>query len=140
MIKETADEGYLYILADGAGSGDPRYGGKKIIKTDSNGTEVWEYSIDNDSSERIYDVIESSDGHIIFVMTGVGGDGDNSDISITKMALDYSIIWSNTFGSNLSETAYTVIESNDGNFFIGASTRGFGASAVSYTHLRAHET
>ncbi len=128
MIKETADEGYLYILSHGAGSGDARSGGTKIIKTDNNGIEIWEYSIDIDSSERIYDVIESSDGHIVFVMSGVGGNGDNSDISITKMDSDYSIVWSNTFGSNLSETAYTVIESNDGNFFIGASTRGFGAS------------
>jgi hypothetical protein len=96
-----------------------------LIKTDSEGNEIWSKTFGGASFDFGYSVVETSDGG--FVMLGSTysyGAGDN-DVWLIKTDNEGNEIWSNTFGGTREDYGYSLEETSDGGFVMLGSTESF---------------
>ena len=67
--------------------------------------------------------------------------GGNTDICISKFSNDgNNLIYSTYFGGNNNENPHSLIVNENNELYIFGTTGSTNFPAVSYTHLRAHET
>ena len=98
------------------------------IKTDFAGEKEWSKVYGGKLDDFGWGATESVDGgYVITGETFSFGNGQ-SDIYIFKIDSVGNKVWSNTFGGLSEDVGYSIVNSDDGGY------------AVSYTHLRAHET
>jgi len=119
-VEQTSDGGYViggYTTSYGAGESD-----FYLIKTDSNGNEVWSRTFGGSSSDNAFSMEITSDGGYILVgktdSYGAGGD----DVYLVKTDPDGNEVWSRTFGGTLDDNALFVIETSDGGFIMTGYT------------------
>ncbi|MEO6166763.1 MAG: hypothetical protein ABIO98_04530, partial [Chitinophagales bacterium] len=106
-----------------------------ILMLDASGNIEWQNSIGGSSDEYLYSVIQTTDGGYL-----LGGDsysglsGDKNEAS--KGGLDYWVVkldgtgnieWQNTIGGSSNDELKSVIQTNDGGYFLG----GFSGSGIS---------
>jgi hypothetical protein len=115
-VQQTADGGYI-LAGDadsyGAGSYDAL-----LIKTDANGSEVWQKTFGGTGEERIRAVQQTSDGgYVISGRTYSYGAG-SSDVWLLKTDADGNKVWDKTFGSTAMEDALSHSATSDGGCII----------------------
>ncbi len=98
-----------------------------IIKLNSLGLILWSRAYGGNARDGAYDLIETSDGNYIFAgFTRSMGPGQ-SDVFVSKIAPDGTIIWASAVGTaTLNEIANAVYECSDGSILI-AGIRTVGA-------------
>lgn len=119
-VVQTSDGDYIiagYTESFGAGEDDVY-----LIKTDTEGNEVWSKTFGGPSSEMGNSVCETSDGgHIVAGATGSYGSG-NQDVYLIKVDSEGNEMWSKTFGHGSDPIAYdwgnSVHETSDGGYII----------------------
>jgi len=111
-VEQTADGGY--ILSVGAGT-------HKLIKTDSNGNEIWTYdTYVSEGSDGGFWVNQTLDGGYI-TAKGVG------DIDLTKLDFQGNSIWNTTTytASSISSMVNRIYQTTDLGFIILGNTGNF---------------
>lgn len=98
-----------------------------IVKTDSNGLQMWNRTIGGPSSDFPYAAIPSSDDGIIITgkteSYGVGG----SDVWLVKTDASGNSEWNSTFGGTGNEYATSIISTLDGGYVLSGRTSSYGA-------------
>jgi len=103
-----------------------------LVKVDMQGTIIWEQTYGQDSIlDTTINLLETSEGNILVVGsrpvgTGVFDSGGQEitqeDITVVLVDSDGTLIWNNTYGGSLTDTATGAIQTNDGNYLILGNT------------------
>ncbi|MCD4818962.1 MAG: T9SS type A sorting domain-containing protein [Candidatus Cloacimonetes bacterium] len=124
-VKQTSDGGYIIVgdtYSFGAGSRDVL-----LIKTDSNGNQLWLETYGGTDSDGGQYVIQTDDsGYILTGYTKSFGP-DEKDLWLIKTDSSGGIIWDNTWGGSEDDGGECVQLTNDGNYIIVGHTESYGA-------------
>jgi hypothetical protein len=113
-VQQIKDGGYILGGATssfGAGSDDAW-----LIKTDTNGNELWNKTFGGLDTDIAYSVQQTSDGEYILAgFTNSYGAG-HGDTWLIKTDANGNLQWSKTFGGTVIERAYSVFQTSDGGY------------------------
>ncbi len=137
-VIQTSDNGYLItgvldVTASG-GAGNSKAvlhagGDYWAIKLSENGTTQWTKYFGGGLSEIPYDLIETQDNGFLLVGTSDSTDVDISnnvggyDFWIVKIDALGSLVWEKSYGGSEIDEAFSITNTNDGNYAIVGSTR-----------------
>jgi len=99
-----------------------------LLKVDSQGNEIWSWSIGTSNDEVGYDVDITSDGG--FIITGlITRSSGERDIILVKTDADANLEWDKSFGSTngVGDEAFSVKQTSDDGFIIAGGTNVGGA-------------
>lgn len=124
-VQETSDGCYIiagYTTHYGMGSRDAW-----LIKTESNGDELWNRTFGGGGFDWANHVEETNDGGYILV----GGTGSfnrygGNDIWLIKTDADGNKLWGRILGGADFENGYCIQETSDGSYIIAGWTESFG--------------
>ncbi|MHC4686814.1 MAG: outer membrane protein assembly factor BamB family protein [Planctomycetota bacterium] len=125
-VQQTFDGGYIiagYTKSFGAGEEDVY-----LVKTDSDGNEVWSKTIggpERDIAEALQ--LTSDGGYIVAGNTKSFGEGD-SDAYLIKTDSNGNVEWTQTFGGSSNEAANSVEPIHDGGYIVAGFTYSFSSS------------
>jgi hypothetical protein len=87
----------------------------------------WSYTYGGWGGETAYRVIETSDGG--YALAGDTGsyDAGNGDFWLVKTDKDGTPEWNQTYGDWRKDTAYSLVQTQDGGFALAGSTMNYGA-------------
>jgi hypothetical protein len=103
-----------------------------VVKLDQNGNKVWDKTIGGaDLWEDCFPVIEASDGN--YLVAGQSASPIGYEKSETSLGEDYWVIkldvngnkiWDRTIGSSAEEACVTLVQTVDGGYLLGGTTKG----------------
>jgi outer membrane protein assembly factor BamB len=128
-VKQTMDGGYLLIgnqvdpediIADPGAPGYAGFAGRsniRIVKTDSDGNEVWSRTYDNDENIIAYSGLVIPDGGYVLLATITYFPGFDNDIFLLKIDQNGDEVWLRTFEED-AYAGYTIMETSDDHYLI----------------------
>ena len=139
-VISTSDGGYLLGgESDGYASGDKSQNQKGsysiadywIVKTDSLGNKLWDKTIGGNDFDRLNKIISTNDGGYLLGGTSTSGVGSDKtqasrgfdDYWIVKIDANGNKLWDKRFGGNNDDYLMTIIQTSDGNYILGGSSR-----------------
>ena len=113
-IKSTSDGGFILV-----GSNNNNV---LLLKLDSLANVDWAKTYGGSSTDAGYDVQQTADGG--FAVSGITYSFGNSfgDAYVLKTDSIGTLLWSKTYGDTGKESAYSIIENQDGSFMIAGGT------------------
>jgi hypothetical protein len=118
-LVETSDGGYAI-----AGETNSFGAGKDdfwLVKIDSNGNMEWNRTYGGVEPDRVYSLIETSDGgYALLGYTYVGV--VNHDILLIKTDANGNMEWNRTYRGAKDEMAYSLVETSDGGYALAGNT------------------
>jgi uncharacterized repeat protein (TIGR02543 family) len=124
-VIQTANGGY--VIAGRTGSYGGSYGDAFLVKTDSNGLQLWQKTYGGSGNDYGYSVIQSSDGgYTMAGFTNTFGAG-GLDVYLVKTDSNGLQLWQKTYGGSGNDYGNYLIQSSDGGYAIAGYTGSFGA-------------
>lgn len=125
-IRETSDGGFVVCgttATYGSGSDDVY-----VLKINSTGALTWSTVIGTAGvNEAGREVQQTSDGGYIVAGYTDGSGTSFYDVYLIKLNSAGTVQWKKTYGGSSYDFAYTVQQTTDGGFVLGATTNSFGA-------------
>jgi hypothetical protein len=123
-VVETADGYALAGATASLGMGDDDFW---LVKTDVNGNMQWNRAYGGTNCDICHSLIETADGgYALAGQTFSFGAGD-SDFWVVKTDSTGNMQWNRTYGGASWDGANFLVETSDGEYAIGGTTRSFGA-------------
>ena len=127
-VQQTSDGGY--IIGARSWSFEESSANALLIKTDSEGTEVWSRTFGGADSDYAYSIQQISDGgYILAGSTRSFGEG-SADAWLIKTDSEGNEVWSKTFGGGDGDYAHSVQQISDGGYILAGDTRSFGEGSA----------
>jgi len=95
-----------------------------LLKTDTLGNKLAEKIFETPSDENGYNMLLSSDKTLILV--GTTKNSTSSDVLVKKVDLNGNVIWSTIIGGVNNESVSGIVETENGDFCIAATTSSYG--------------
>ncbi len=97
-----------------------------VIKTDLNGTLIWNKTLGGNAAEHGNSIISVPDGYVIAGDTESYGNSltsgiVSSDAYLVKIDLEGNMVWNRTFGGKYAETANCVVAADGGYTIVGST-------------------
>ena len=127
-VRQTSDGGYIitgYTYSYGAGDADAW-----LIKTDKNGTEVWNRTFGGEALDWGHSVQQTSDGGYIIAGRTDPYAGARADAWLIKTNSNGVEEWNRTFGTDACEYAASVQQTSDSGYIITGRTTSYGAGGA----------
>ena len=119
-LLQDDDGGYLFAgVTTSTLSGQDFW----LVKTDQNGTIIWNQTYGGQGNDLLYDCVRSQDGGLgLLGETNSFGAG-NYDIWLVKTDRNGSMQWNQTYGGRDEDTCYDVVQTSDGGFAFCGRTK-----------------
>src|SRR5574341_1435633 len=124
-IEHTSDGGYIITGTTSSYSA----GGSDIwlVKTDANGSRIWDRPFGGPGDDTAASVVETSDGGYIITGTTSSYSAGGSDIWLIKTDANGNRLWDKPFGGPGDDTAASVVETSDHGYIITGTTSSYSA-------------
>src|SRR5574341_96915 len=124
-IEHTSDGGYIITGTTSSYSA----GGSDIwlVKTDANGSRIWDRPFGGPGDETAASVVDTSDGGYIITGTTSSYSAGGSDIWLIKTDANGNRLWDKPFGGPGDDTAASVVETSDHGYIITGTTSSYSA-------------
>ncbi len=122
-VQPTADGGFIAVGGtDSYGAG---WSDILLLKTDSDGDTLWSRIYGGIDSDFARCVRQTADGGYIVAGGTYSYGGGEADIYLIRTDSIGDTLWTFTYGDTLDETAYSVVEADDGGFVVAGYYYGF---------------
>ncbi|UCE12478.1 MAG: hypothetical protein JSV04_09810 [Candidatus Heimdallarchaeota archaeon] len=123
-LIQTHDGGYaLAGITWSYGTGGDMW----LIRTDSDGTPLWNHTFGGQKKDFAFALIQTRDGGFGLAGATYSFGVGKSDIWLIKLDNEGSIQWEKTLGGAGDEVASTLLETDDGDFVLTGYTSSYGA-------------
>ena len=121
-IKKTLDNGYIITGSTVSyGMGEIKKPDLWLIKTDSNGNELWNKTFGDEYDDEGYCCQETSDSG--FIIIGKTWSNEKKfDLFLVKTNENGDFQWEKSYGGEYDDIGYSVEQTNDGGYIISGST------------------
>jgi lysophospholipase L1-like esterase len=127
LVQLTSDGGYILggrKEARGSASGDAW-----IVKTDAEGSELWERTFGGSDTDMINSVQPTADGGYILAGWTYSYGAGSGDLWIIKTDAEGNRLWDKTFGGAGLDQALSVQSTSDNGYILAGSTESYGAGS-----------
>ena len=136
-LIQTGDGGY--VIAGETSS----YGTGKadiwIIKLDNKGNKLWDKTFGGIDDDWIHSLIQTDDGgYAVAGKTFSFGAGEG-DYWIIKLDSEGNKFWDRIFGGSNDDSAYLLIQTNDGGYAVAGYTFSYGAGKADFWIIKLDE-
>ncbi len=97
-----------------------------VLRTDENGTELWNMTYGWPNRDEGRQIIEASDGGFAIAARGEPVGAANLDMWLVKIASDGAEEWNETWGGSKMDEAWSIAEADDGSFISTGRTYSYG--------------
>jgi hypothetical protein len=125
-IQQTLDGGY--ILAGETRSFNLNDWEAYLVKTDSEGKEIWSKTYDPSGSDRAYSVQETFDGG--FILAGETDYGRGYNVYLLRTDSVGGVVWSQYIGGQDDEYARSIKPTSDGGYIVAGATKSFAVKRL----------
>jgi hypothetical protein len=125
-LVQTADGGYALAGSTYSyGAGSPN---GWLVKTDSAGNKQWNKTYGGASYDEARSLVQTGDGG--YALAGdTNSFGGGYDFWLVKTDSDGLSQWNKTYGGKNSDSAWTVVQTDDGGYALAGSTSSYGAGS-----------
>ncbi|MFV8347900.1 T9SS type A sorting domain-containing protein [Flavobacterium sp. ZB4P13] len=126
-IKQTTDGGFIVSGFSASSTGDVTnsVGGRDfwILKLNATGNLQWQKSFGSTSSDKAFDIIQTSDGGYAAIgylryPSNYGSDHWYNELSVVKLSDTGTVQWSKRFGGTRYDMGYGIIQTDDNGFML----------------------
>jgi hypothetical protein len=118
-VQQTTDGGYVF------GGSANSYMDAYIIKTDANGDSLWTKIYGGPPTDEVYSIEQTVDGGYIAAGATMSSGAGNYDFWMMKLGANGQMEWDKTYGGEEKDKAWSVVQSNDGGYFIAGFTESY---------------
>ncbi|HEY6171854.1 MAG TPA: hypothetical protein VIX80_06325 [Candidatus Kapabacteria bacterium] len=148
-VRQTLDGGYISVTTTCSADrdmldhhGDTNTYDGFIVKLSSSGSVDWKFSFGDTLDNRLFDVIQASDGGYIAVGSTYQSYGEiyggyqTFNFWVLKLNADGSIAWKNQYGGSAAEYALSVCQTKDGGYAMVGWTDSYDADVIGHHGAR----
>ena len=125
-VKQTSDGGYILAGFTGPYAADSD---AWLVKTDSNGTELWNTTFGGLGRDEAHSVLQTPDGGYILAGFTCSYGAGGADVWLVKTDSNGTELWNTTFGGTSGDLAYSIQQTTDGGYIIAGVTYSYGAGS-----------
>lgn len=122
-VEPTADGGY--IIAGFTGSFSEYWTDFWLLKVDSDGDVVWNWTFEGSSFDEAMFAVETGDGGYIAVGRTMSFGAGGYDVWLGRFDAGGNLVWNRTFGGSEDDVGVCVKETSDGGYVVAAETYSY---------------
>ena len=126
-VQQTSDGGYIITGYTNSFKVYESDYDVYMIKTDSDGDELWAKTFGGKGYDYGYCIQQTSDDGYIIAGNALYGRQGISDVNLIKTDSEGNLLWEKTLGGNGYDYGYCIQQTSDGGYVIAGNTKSFGA-------------